>query len=40
MCKNDAATNSEHQEASEDENREVINNSSMISCGPMISVLH
>ena len=39
MCKNDAATNSEHWETSEDQNREVFNNSPMISCGPMINVL-
>ena len=39
MCKNDAAKNSEHLQASKDQNKEVINNSTMISCGPMISVL-
>ena len=39
MCKDDAATNSKHLQASEDQNKEVINNSTMISCGPMISVL-
>ena len=39
MSKNDAAINSEHLQAPEDQNKEVINNSTMISCGPMISVL-
>ena len=39
MCKDDAATDSEHLQAPEDQNKEVINNSTMISCGPMISVL-